>query len=157
MKNIILFAPALLLMAFGCNNSDKLTHFVKNDTERINEAHPGKKLLEMHCYMCHGPNKNHENNRFAPPIMVIKKHYLDTHTSKEEFIEGMQSWIENPNEANAKMPGAIRRFGIMPKINYKEEDIEQIADFLYTNDNVETLGFHIHLRQRGKRNKASKD
>ena len=157
MKNMMFFLPALLFMVFSCNNSDKLTHFVKNDTERIDEAHPGKKLLEKHCYVCHSPKKDH-NNRVAPPIMVVKKHYLDTNTSKEEFIEDIQSWIENPNETNAKMPGAIRRFGIMPKMNYNKDDIEQIADFLYTNNNLENQGFHMHHRQRSKKkNKASRN
>ncbi len=110
-RYIILFS---LILMMSCNTSNKEGYIVKNERPEINNTHPGKKLLETNCNVCHSPTASHDN-RLGPPMIAIKKHYLKEGMTKQEFIVGIQNWIKNPTEDNAKMYGAVRRFGIMPK------------------------------------------
>ena len=115
MKKIFIFL-ALVFFFSSCNNSNQLTKVVKNETTDINKTHLGKKLMETYCYACHNPTTEHDS-RLAPPMIAIKKRYINNNRTKEAFIKDIQDWIKNPNEANAKMYGAVQRFGVMTKIN----------------------------------------
>jgi hypothetical protein len=50
------------------------------------------------------------------------------------FVEQVTSYVLNPAMANSKMKGAINRFGLMPKQNFKEEEVKLIAAFIYDTD-----------------------
>ncbi|WP_299113929.1 c-type cytochrome [uncultured Winogradskyella sp.] len=147
MKNLIFFV--VVLFVYSCNNANKLTDITQNETEDVYTVHPGKKLMENQCYACHNPTTEH-SNRIAPPMIAIKKHYINDKISKDEFIKSMQSWVENPNKADAKMYGAVRRFGIMPKAYYKKEDIKLIADYIYDNTIEQPDWFEAHYKQKGR-------
>ncbi len=110
------------------------------------DPHPGKKLMEMYCYACHDA-KTPEENRLGPPMIAIKMRYIFKDTSKDEFINDIQNWIKNPNEKDAKMFGAVKRFGVMQKLPYPENDIEQIADYIFDNDIEEPEWFQEHMNQ----------
>ncbi|MDO5970061.1 hypothetical protein Q4Q35_09590 [Flavivirga aquimarina] len=116
------------------------------------QEHPGKKLMETYCYLCHDATKS-EEERLAPPMIAIKKRYIFEGTSKEEFINDMQRWIKNPNEKDAKMFGAVRRFGVMQKLPYPEEDIRQIADYMFDYDIEQPEWFEEHFNQMRGKNK----
>ena len=114
----------ILLLSLSCNNSKTLDQsysqvIIENNEEAM---HPGKKLMETNCYVCHNPETAHEN-RIAPPMVAVKMHYKLENTTKKEFIADFQDWIKNPTEENAKMYGAVRKFGVMPKTPYPEEAI----------------------------------
>ncbi|TJY35913.1 cytochrome c [Pontimicrobium aquaticum] len=111
-----------------------------------NNEHLGKKLMETHCYACHNPTTSHEN-RLAPPMVAVKKHYKSVNTSKEEFVSALKKWVEAPSEKLSKMPGAVRKFGIMPYAPYKAEDIELIADYIFDNDIEQPEWFQEHYQQ----------
>ena len=117
----------------------------------INNEHPGKRLMETNCYACHNPTASHEN-RIAPPMIAIKNHYISNNTAKEEFINSIKAWIKNPNIEEAKMYGAVNRFGIMPKQSFLEEDIVQIADYMYDNDIEQPEWFEEHFKGMKKGN-----
>ena len=150
MRAIILI---LIVSTFiSCQNSKKEVYTVQTDLDydslNSNE-HPGKKLLEQNCYVCHNPTTN-ESDRIAPPMIAIKKHYISRTTTKSEFKTALQKWIENPNEKDAKMYGAVRRFGVMPKTPYPEETISQIADYMYDHDIEQPSWFEDHYnKERG--------
>jgi hypothetical protein len=119
-----------------------------------NNEHPGKKLMETNCYVCHNPVTSHDN-RLAPPMIAVKKHYKKENTTKKEFIDNFKKWVKAPSEEISKMPGAIRNFGIMPYAPYVEKDIEQIADYIYDNDIEQPEWFEEHY-QKGKKNGMGK-
>lgn len=120
-----------------------------------NDEHPGKKLMETHCYACHNPTTSHEN-RLAPPMVAVKKHYKSDNTSKEEFIKSFKKWVEAPSEKLSKMPGAVRKFGIMPYAPYKAKDVELIADYIFDNDIEQPEWFQEHHQQEhGKKGKGN--
>ena len=107
--------------------------------------------METNCYVCHSPTASHKN-RIAPPMIAIKKHYINDKTSKEKFIQSMQSWIKNPTKENAKMSGAVNRFGVMPKQLFPEETIKQIADYLFDNTLEKPKWFQEHFNKKSNQN-----
>ena len=149
MKNIVTVL-ILALFLFSCKTETKENY--KKQSKITSETHPGKKIMEMQCYVCHNPETEHDS-RIAPPMIAIKKHYIGENTTKEAFIAAMQQWIKTPSDSIAKMPGAIRKFGIMPFASYAEADIEQIADYMYDNEIEEPSWFQEHYEEEhGKKN-----
>lgn len=145
---LIIFISALFV--FSCNNTKKEIVYTSTNSKETESTHPGKKLMETNCYVCHNPTADHDN-RVGPPMIAIKKHYLTEGVTKQEFISAIQEWIKNPTEENAKMHGAVRRFGVMPKQVFPEETIQQIADYMYDNDIDEPEWFEAHFNsEKGK-------
>ncbi|MDH7912768.1 DUF3365 domain-containing protein [Winogradskyella sp. SYSU M77433] len=151
MKPLILIFTLSVLM-FSCKDAKgkELSAFEKNMQAN---NHPGKKLMETNCYVCHSPTASHED-RIGPPMVAIKKHYIDENTTKEEFIDAMQAWIKNPNKEDAKMFGAVKRFGVMPKQAFSEETIEQIADYMYDFDIDQPEWFEEHFNEEKGKHKG---
>ena len=150
MKNLVLL---ILFSAFifSCNNS-KNKEYSAFEKQIESNKHPGKKLMETNCYVCHGTSASHDD-RIAPPMVAIKKHYISDDITKEEFIAAMQAWVKNPNEDDAKMFGAVKRFGVMPKTPYPKETIQQIADYMFDYDIEQPEWFEDHFNEeKGKRN-----
>ncbi|MFD2915777.1 c-type heme family protein [Psychroserpens luteus] len=142
-KLLILLIFSVLI--FSCNNSKNKEYSALEKNQEANK-HPGKKLMETNCYTCHSPSASQED-RIGPPMIAIKKHYLNDDTTKEQFIAAIQSWIKNPNAEDAKMFGAVRRFGVMPKQAYPEETIKQIADYMYQFDIEQPEWFEDHFNE----------
>ena len=149
MRNILILFISVFILS--CNNSKNkdLSAFEKNMQTK---NHPGKKLMETNCYVCHSPTASHDD-RIGPPMVAIKRHYIDDETTKEQFIEDIQAWIKNPNETDARMRGAVRRFGVMPKQAFPEETIEKIADYMYDFEIDQPEWFEDHFNEeKGKHN-----
>lgn len=148
MKNIIL-AVAGLTLVFNCKDH-KAPEYTSVEKIENNTSHPGKKLMETNCYVCHSPTASHDD-RIAPPMIAVKKHYLKEGMTKEQFIGDMQEWIKNPTEENAKMFGAVKRFGLMPKQIFPKETIKQIADYMFDYDIEQPEWFEEHFNsEKGK-------
>ena len=145
----------LIPFLFGCKDSKKPSYSKKNDVSEM-QNHPGKKILETNCYVCHNPTTP-EENRIAPPMIAIKKRYSMGNNSKEAFIKSIQDFVKNPTEENAKMYGAVKRFGVMPKQVFPEETIKQIADYMFEFDIEKPEWFDEHFNeQHGKGNGGGK-
>ena len=137
----------LLLGFFSCKKSNEVSYTKNKD---VDTDHPGKKIMENKCYVCHNPTSAHEN-RIAPPMIAIKKHYISKNTNKEEFINAMQNWIKNPTAENAKMRGAVKKFGVMPKQYFSEKDIKQISEYMFDNEIEQPKWFESHdNEEKGK-------
>lgn len=93
----------------------------------------GESLLVEKCYPCHGPS-NESGKRLAPPMEKVHAHYFSKGISREEFAAKIKKWVENPHETNAVMHGAVRNFGVMPKVELTQEEASLIANYLYTYD-----------------------
>ncbi len=152
MKKVIILL-LVLACTYSCKKSNNMSDFALVQIEESVNEHAGKRLAETLCYTCHSPNAEHDT-RLAPPMMAVKKHYIKGTTSQEEFTENLKSWVANPNEADAKMFGAVKRFGVMPKANFNEQDIDQIADYLYNTPILSSHGSNKQCNQhkKGKKN-----
>ena len=129
------FFTILLTILVSCKEAKKtepkpVDNRVESPSADAAKIHPGKKIMETECYLCHNP-KASEVSMIAPPMVAIKKHYIDSTTTKEQFIAALVDWINDPQEEKSKMPDALNRFGIMPYQPYPEETIGQIAEYMY--------------------------
>lgn len=139
----------LFLLSTCKENSEQKIEYIASYQINKSVEHPGKKLIETNCYVCHSPTASHDN-RLAPPMIAVKKHYINAETTKEEFTNSVLAWIENPNLEDAKMFGAVKRFGVMPKQPFSKEVILQITDYMYDNDIEEPEWFEDHFKEMKK-------
>lgn len=142
MKKLVVFI-SLFVLAFGCKQYDDRQPQISYAKQKHEQS--GKELLELYCYTCHSPEANHDN-RIAPPMFAVKKHYIEEGMSRSEFVKSIQSWINEPIAANSKMPGAMRRFGLMPKQQFPEDAVQKISEYLYDNELERPGWFKNHKR-----------
>ncbi|MFH4964566.1 hypothetical protein V8G69_06135 [Gaetbulibacter sp. M235] len=145
MKLIQLLAISLLI--FSCNNQGKQSY--PEVSYGLKKEHPGKKLLETHCYACHNPTIPENNGRIAPPMIAIKTRYLRNEMSKEDFMNQVVTFASNPTKDKAILFGAVRRFGVMPKQQFPEGVVEKIAEYIYDNKIEEPDWFQDHMKGNG--------
>lgn len=145
MRLLIFFILTFFFLSCNTKKSEDylIADVIKQDAT---QEHPGKKLMETNCYVCHSPSASHDE-RLGPPMIAIKKHYLNDGTTKQQFIDALQEWIKNPNEEDAKMFGAVKRFGVMPKQVFPEETINQIADYMFDYEIEQPEWFDAHFNE----------
>lgn len=110
----------------------------------------GFNLLETNCFACHSPKGDHDA-RIAPPMVAIKKHYIDAETTEAEFTNALVKFVQNPSEENTLMKGAVRKFGVMPKMEFSEKDLRDIAAYIYRTELEAPDWFEEHFQQEKKR------
>lgn len=149
MKNIILILSAIIL--FSCNTKKDMPQPIsQNNQVATNVDHlEGKKLMETHCYLCHSPNASENEGRVAPPMVAIKSRYLMDYNTKEDFVKAINYFVENPTDDHAKMYGAVKRFGVMPKQIFPKDAVTKIADFMYDYQIEEPVWFKAHWQSHG--------
>jgi nitrate reductase cytochrome c-type subunit len=149
MKLITLLSFSILLVS--CNNQEKQVYktVYQESSYGKKSEHPGKKLLETYCYICHNPTTPENGGRIAPPMIAIKTHYKNDDITKEEFINQIVSYASNPTQEKAKLFGAVRRFGVMPKQQFPEGVLEKIAEYIYDYEIEEPEWFKDHMKENG--------
>ena len=119
---------ALVFLMSQCNTSN--TSSPQKDTKDENTLALGKEYTAQLCNACHGASGS-EGNRLAPPMIAVRDHYLETFEKEEDFIKAFTAFVLHPDTQKTQMPGAIRKFGLMPKMVYSEDKIIAIATYLY--------------------------
>lgn len=146
MKLVVILG--VILFAAGCNQTEpghQNTKTVNQELKAMAIAE-GFSLLETSCFSCHSPNASMDS-RIAPPMIAIKKHYVKENTSEEAFANDLIRFLNNPAAENSKMPGAIERFGLMPKMNFSEADIQKIAHYIYNTELEKPDWFEKHYEE----------
>ena len=85
-------------------------------------------------------------------ILRFENHYKKNNISKENFVKEIQKFIKNPVVKNSKMPGAVKKFGLMPRQYFSESAIRQIAEYMYDNELERPVGFdenHKNIKGNG--------
>ena len=117
-KALALFALALLAVASG----------TASETESLVEL--GKSKFELICMACH--KYEHGPNMLAPPAFAIQMHYEGRYGDDENaFRKAIVDWAKSPDEKKALMPGAIRKFKLMPPLPLPDADLDAIAAYLF--------------------------
>ncbi len=152
----IYFIVVYLLLA-GCKDVKEKTAPSVGDgapgADLSRKEHPGKKIMEDKCYICHDATTS-EDNRLAPPMIAVKMHYLKGGATKNEFINDFLDWSRKPTLEKSKMRGAVKRFGVMPYLSYPEEEIKQIADYIYDNEIDQPEWFEEHYKKNHGKGKG---
>ena len=144
MLRVILFLTGSLFL-FSCKNNSDTKQFNKaNSLPTVkNDIHPGKKVLQNQCFVCHN-NQTAENSVIAPPMIAIKAHYMRESTNEAEFTKALVSFLEKPTANKAKLTKAVKRFGLMPYQKYNKRNIENVANYLYNYQIEEPNWFKEH-------------
>ena len=130
MKYFLLSTSVILLIS-------SFTFKFKNDE--------GKELYETYCISCHQYEK--QDNMVAPPVFALKDHYVRAYSDKGELKQAMISFIVKPREKNAHMPGAIRKFGLMPPMPLPEEDLSAIVDYIVDTEFKKPEWYDQHYKE----------
>jgi hypothetical protein len=80
-------------------------------------------------------------------MIAVKKHYISENTTKEEFTNELLNWVKEPSEEKTKMPGAVRRFNLMPYQFFPEETIREIADYMFDYEIEQPAWFEEHFQK----------
>jgi hypothetical protein len=134
----ILLSAALLM---SCNNAAKKENPInvtssesKPETELFNSK--GYELMSQKCFICHfqKPDFAKRNQMIAPPMLRIQEHYKPVYSNKSDFVKATTDFINNPSEEKTLMPGAVKKFKLMPKLIYDEKELQLILESLYDMD-----------------------
>lgn len=109
----------------------------------------GEQLYKTHCSSCHGVAGGMDmSKRIAPPIAAVRMHYIGPYPDQAAFVSAIVNWIEKQDARKSLMPGAIRRFNIMPPVQVTREDAEKIAAYIYAGNIEKPAGFDEHVEER---------
>jgi cytochrome c553 len=148
MKKIILGFLLFLVLAYACNPSAPKEEQVSFSHLTDTAILEGKALMVNNCYICHSPSAPEMETRVAPPMVAIKAHYLDKYPTKDAFIQAMIAFLNEPTKENALLPGAVARFGVMPKQQYSQDLVEKIAAYMFDYKIEEPLWFASHWKEK---------
>ncbi|MFD1294008.1 c-type cytochrome [Lutibacter holmesii] len=141
----------LIALLFSCNTEKKeaknTDHKIVTDLVHANTNENGLKLLQQKCYACHSITSKSHDEIIAPPMIAVKRRYQMSFSNENDFVNGLTSWVMNPEEQNALMRGAISNFNIMPKQPFNEDEIRIIAAYMYQNELEAPSWFEQHFTE----------
>jgi len=142
----LLFSTIIVL---SCTNLKKETPDVSSELKKDSQAESalGLDLLSKHCYSCHSPESSSHDVIIAPPMAAVKMRYSMSYKSEDEFVHAIVAWTMNPKEENALMRGAVDRFKVMPKQLFDENEMRQLALYMYQNELSEPTWFAAHQKE----------
>ncbi|MGF1534251.1 MAG: DUF3365 domain-containing protein [Bernardetiaceae bacterium] len=139
-----LYAALLASLLIACTTRPNTENLPSSDQELLMSQ--GLTLIQGQCITCHSPTAGHDD-RIAPPLIAVKRHYLEDSPGLETFTQDLIAFVQQPDSSRSKMPGALRRFGLMPKMDFSEEQLTAIAYYLYHADLEAPDWFAEHERQ----------
>ena len=96
------------------------------------ETISGKDIYQTYCIACH---VSEGMPTIAPPIFAVKNHVTAKYPEREDFVKRVTEWVKAPNADDPLMPGAVRKFGLMPAMPYlSDEQAQAVAEFLFDSD-----------------------
>lgn len=134
MKSLMV-SVLLVFVLSACNQKKSEQEESQSFKIDKNALAEGFSLMEKNCLSCHSNNLS-INQRIAPPMVAIKKHYISPETTQEEFTEALINFVTHPSVENSKMPRAIEKFNLMPKMNFTRPELTEIASYIYNTDLV---------------------
>ena len=144
--NKLIISIVLLTTIFSCNQTEKKAKVIDIKTMNNSELAEGFSLTEKSCFSCHSPNASIDNG-IAPHMAAIKKHYITSNTTQTEFTKELIKFINNPSEENSKIPNAVQKFNLMPKMNFSEDEISKIASYIYNTELEKPNWFEKHYNE----------
>jgi hypothetical protein len=140
-KSIFSLFVVIIFTFVSCSKKKETTQnstIVKEDTIKETNVFSSKgyKLMKTNCFVCHmeKPEPSKREQMIAPPMLRVQEHYKPNYPNKDEFVTAIKAWVKNPTEDKVMMPGAVRKFNLMPKLALPDADLNLIAETLYDID-----------------------
>ncbi len=105
----------------------------------------GKALYQSLCASCHVPEGQ---PTLAPPLFGVKNHIMGSYPAREDFVNYVVNWVKKPDASRSLMPGAVKRFGVMPTFPYAEDQLRAVAEFIYDTDLTMPGWYQQHYQQQ---------
>jgi hypothetical protein len=138
MKKTLFINLFLLLISSSCKEHQKseTTQAHKSAVVNSYQQSEGYKLMEQKCFICHFPvpDRSRKEKMIAPPMLRVQEHYKPAYPNKSDFVHAIEEWVKHPSEEKVQMPGAARKFEVMPYLPYTDEEIQLIAETLFEID-----------------------
>lgn len=93
-------------------------------------------FISTNCGSCHGIGLTEQAS--APNLIQVKKSWIQAYPEKQEFIDQMASFLLQPEAQKSRMQGAVKTYGLMPKMGYTLNQAKEIAAWLYNHEPVES-------------------
>lgn len=163
-KKVILFASILTLLFVSAmmillSSKKSIDEHIYSDIANVTvyedsliasfKEKEGYTLMKENCYACHNPNTQSHDDILAPPFKAVKKKYSQEYETKESFTNAIVKWVQNPDEDNALMFGAVMKYRVMPKLPMDTKELEKIANYIYDNDIEEPEWVGDHQKEKG--------
>ncbi|MBV1872548.1 MAG: c-type cytochrome [Gammaproteobacteria bacterium] len=100
----------------------------------------GKKVYELTCKSCHAEKGDHTSidgkhaKRKAPPMAMVKKHYMKRYSERDDFVAAVSAWAAAPNKDKALLKHAVSHLGLMPAQNFDNDTLKKVAAYIYDED-----------------------
>lgn len=118
-----MFFLGVFVVAWSCNQT-------------VSEAgvnSEGETLAKKYCVNCHHPTAG-QKARIAPPLIQIRDVYLSAYGDRDSFIAAIVDFVLHPEGEKALLEEAVKQFGLMPRLSYKPEVLEQIAKHMLDDE-----------------------
>jgi len=163
MKKFILLISLMYIFS-ACNSTQKSkeesvydektksTQETAQTTDDASLQQDGYTLMKQYCFSCHleKPDPSKRDQMIAPPMANVQQHYKSTYPDKDEFIQAVVNWVNKPDKNKVLMPGAVRRFNLMPPLPIGDDKLKTIAAALYEKDFGARMGGHGRGKGHGK-------
>ena len=137
-------------LLLGCSDQHSQATTIQA-TDLANLQHPGAKVYQAACMSCHAFNAKEEG--IAPPLFGMKDHVIKAYPERAAFIKRVVEWVKAPNPNDVLMPGAVKKFGLMPaQTQLIEADLQAVAEFIYDTDFTKPDWYAAHYQaEHGKK------
>ena len=99
----------------------------------------GNEVIQQSCLGCHA------NTDVAPSFDVIQRGYKNNSSNNQELVSNYIKFLKDPSDENAILKDAVKKYGIMPKVNLSEQELKEVASYL-ANGNYSSISKNPSLR-----------
>ncbi|NEW59807.1 hypothetical protein GSY74_00805 [Sulfurovum sp. bin170] len=125
----------------------KKTVFTISLLTALTQAHIDDKVLYAFEAKCMGCHDTYKKNKLAPPLVAVNQVYLRlTDNNMSEAMEHMKKFLSMPSEDKTLMKPAVKLFGVMPKMDFNETEIEDFSQVLVETEFEIPDWFNEHYR-----------
>ena len=140
----------LTVLIVSCSGHEQhAVNLEPTDLAKVN--HTGAKVYQSACMSCHALAAKEEG--IAPPLFGVKDHVIKTYPERMAFIQRVVAWVKAPNPNDVLMPGAVKKFGLMPaQTQISDAELQAVAEFIYDTDFTKPDWYAAHYQaEHGKK------
>ena len=105
----------------------------------------GEEVFGRVCFDCHNATQP-EPDMVAPPIFAAKNHYAGFPV-REDFVAAVSAFLLDPTEETARMPSAVRMFGLKPPPDITEDEARADAEYLFATNFALPDWYRVHYEE----------
>jgi mono/diheme cytochrome c family protein len=126
----LLFATVFFFVLYSCKEEKKDPPGKRDIVADKLNLKAGWDIVSTQCFSCHQPDPS-SSSGIAPPMADIKTAYLGEGRTIEIFTKELDKFLQNPSAEISKMPDAVKKYGLMPKLSFSKEQVTEIAKYIY--------------------------